>query len=84
MDYIRPQVMEWTHGMSLSMTTSDNFFHAPDALSTVATISTLYTDPGTTPHLTNGTPPPSRDPSTAHPLLTFNGSNALIPRISLS
>ena len=32
--YIRPQVMEWTSGMSKAMTQSENFFHAPDSQST--------------------------------------------------
>ena len=34
--YICPQVMEWTSGMSQSMTQTENFFHAPDTHSTQA------------------------------------------------
>ena len=34
--YIRPQVMEWTSGMSKAMTQTENFFHAPDSQSAPA------------------------------------------------
>ena len=34
--YICSQVMEWTSGMSKSMTQTENFLHAPDAHSTPA------------------------------------------------
>jgi hypothetical protein len=86
MDYIRPQEMEWTTGMSLSMTSSTSFFHAPDALGpspplahtplTLTTDSTPSRTPASTPRLHTNTP---ARPST----LSFTGSNALIPQINL-
>jgi hypothetical protein len=86
MDYIRPQEMQWTTGMSTSMTSSTNFFHAPDALGpspplaptllALTTDSTPLRTTASAPHLPTNTP---ARPST----LSFNGPNALIPQINL-
>ena len=79
--YIRPQVMEWTSGMSLAMTQNNNFFHAPDMLSSsLRANDRSHPDnphiPGDTRTLTNA----------RHTFSSFNGSSVssfLMPRLHL-
>jgi hypothetical protein len=85
LDYIRPQEMEWTAGLSHSMTSSTKFFHAPDALGpspplapsllALMTDSTPLHTPASGPHFPTNTP--------SQPSISFNGSNTLIPQINL-
>jgi hypothetical protein len=79
--YIRPQVLEWTSGMSKMMVKTDNFFHAPDAHSDpIRSNDKSHRDD---PHIP-GDSRAFRGPQSA--LSFFNGPNAasfLLPRLHL-
>ena len=80
--YIRPQVMEWTSGMSLAMTQNNHFFHAPDAHSSAPLRSNDLNDPYD-PHIPGDLRALT---STQNALSSFNGpsvSSFLFPRLNL-
>ena len=81
MAYIRPQVMEWTSGMSQSMTQTNNFFHAPDAHSSGPRRSD-HRDQANNPHI----PGDPRSHTGTWNTFSFNGSSVssfLMPRLHL-
>jgi hypothetical protein len=82
MDYIRPQVQEWTSGMSTQMLRHDDFHIAPHSTGASTTNRNNKADPAD-PHI-SGDPRASRGRSNL--LSSFTGSDSfsfLIPRLHL-